>query len=187
MELTGWIADEITDIVQRLDGGVRNHVPPTRRADGAGGTSILWNTFHIARHSALALQVVTGEPLDEPEWLGTLATEIGSRGVGLSETAPDWAASLEIGQVDTYADVVLERVRRFLAAEEVAELDLDAVPDVDARLQEAGLARDDFGWLYGMWGGRPVGWLIRWPLLGHSGSHLGEMLATRTRLGLSPF
>jgi len=38
-----------------------------------------------------------------------------------------------------------------------------------------------------MWQGKPTAWLARWPLLGHIGSHAGEMIATRNRMGLSPF
>jgi hypothetical protein len=38
-----------------------------------------------------------------------------------------------------------------------------------------------------MWTGKPAAWLIRCPLTGHIGNHVGEMLATRNRMGLSPF
>jgi hypothetical protein len=36
-----------------------------------------------------------------------------------------------------------------------------------------------------MWQGKPTAWLVRWPLLGHIGSHAGEMIATRNRMRLS--
>ena len=56
-----------------------------------------------------------------------------------------------------------------------------------AGLSRAGIGEDDVPWLRRMWTGKPAAWLIRWPLTGHIGNHVGEMLATRNRMGLSPF
>ncbi len=65
--------------------------------------------------------------------------------------------------------------------------DLDAVPDTEAALARAGVGTDAFGWLYRLWSGQPAAFLVRWPLLGHVANHVGEMVATRNRMGLSPF
>jgi hypothetical protein len=184
-DLEQWIEDDFSDLLRRLQGGVRGQVPADRRAEGAGGTSILWNTLHIARHSALALSALTGSPWPTPDWLADAAC--GEAGGGLQESARPWAGTLSTPAVDAYADDVLARVAVELTATRLRTLDLDTVPDTAGALRAAGLGEDEFGWLYGMWVGKPVGWLIRWPLLGHSGSHVGEMLATRGRLGLSPF
>lgn len=186
MDLPHWIADEFTDLSGRLNNGVRANVPVERRGDGAGGTPITWNTLHIARHSALALAVLTGEPLDDPAWMAPITADVGV-GAGLQESPEPWAPTLLTPNVDDYADTSLTRVAAYLTPDNVAALDLDEVHDIEQRLTAVGLDPDAFGWLYAMWTGRPAGWLIRWPLLGHSSSHIGEMLATRTRLGLSPF
>jgi hypothetical protein len=183
-DLAQWIEDDYADLMRRLRGSVRAHVPAERRADGAGGNPILWNTLHIARHSALAFGVLTGSTWATPDWLTEASETVGG---GLQESAQPWARKLSTAEVDGYADVVLAQVTDYLTARRLRALDFDAVPDTAAALRAAGLPEDEFGWLYAMWAGRPAGWLIRWPLLGHSTSHVGEMLATRERLGLSPF
>jgi hypothetical protein len=38
-----------------------------------------------------------------------------------------------------------------------------------------------------MWGGQSLGFLVRWPLIGHITNHVGEMISTRNQQGLSPF
>jgi len=63
-------------------------------------------------------------------------------------------------------------------------------PRAGAALLLSGLAvgtLTPYGMAIVLFGGLLVGWLVRWPLLGHVGSHAGEMIATRNRMGLSPF
>jgi hypothetical protein len=38
-----------------------------------------------------------------------------------------------------------------------------------------------------MWAGQPVSFFVQWEVVGHRLNHLGEMIAVRGRLGLSPF
>ena len=54
-------------------------------------------------------------------------------------------------------------------------------------LVAAGVPEDDFGWLYRLWDGKPAAYFLRWEVVGHVGNHVGEMIATRDRLGLRPF
>jgi hypothetical protein len=116
-------------------------------------------------------------------WLDALAAQDGS-GIGLEEAAPALAGELSPEQVDGYLDDVLTAVRRFLAG---PAIDLDAVPEVRGALIQAGIEPFDFGWLHRMWQDKPAAWLVRWPLTGHLLSPVGEMIATRNRMGLSPF
>ena len=185
MDLSQWLVDEIDDIAARLRTQVLELVPPARRDERPGGGSpILWNTLHAARHASLALAVLSPQSWPERSaWMDALASKAGP-GIGIEEAAPPWADELSPEQVDGYLDDVLAGVRRFLAA---AAVDLDAVPDASGALIRAGIAPGEFGWLHRMWQGRPAAWLVRWPLLGHIGSHVGEMIATRNRMGLSPF
>jgi hypothetical protein len=185
VDLSQWLVDEIDDITARLRTQVLELVPPARRDERPGGGSpILWNTLHAARHASLALAVLSPEWWPERSaWLDAVVSKAGP-GVGVEEAAPPWAGELSPAQVDGYLDDVLAGARRFLAA---GAVDLDAVPDASSALIRAGIAPGEFGWLHRMWQGRPTAWLVRWPLLGHIGSHTGEMIATRNRMGLSPF
>ena len=185
MDLSQWLVDEIDDITARLHTQVLELVPPARRRERPGGGSpILWNTLHAARHASLALAVLSPEWWPERSaWMEALVSKAGP-GAGVEEAAAPWADELSAEQVDGYLDDVLAGARRFLAA---AAVDLDAVPDASAGLIRGGIAPAEFGWLHRMWQGKPAAWLVRWPLLGHIGSHTGEMIATRNRMGLSPF
>jgi hypothetical protein len=35
--------------------------------------------------------------------------------------------------------------------------------------------------------GQPAAFFVRWPVIGHAINHVGEMIATRNRIGLSPY
>jgi hypothetical protein len=164
VDLSQWLAGEIDDITTRLRTQVLELVPPSRRRERPGGGSpILWNTFHAARHASLALAVLSAEPGPErAAWLDALVSKAGP-GIGVEEAAPSWADELSPEQVDRY---------------------LDDVPDTGSALI-SGIAPGEFSWLHRMWQGKPTAWLVRWPLLGHIGSHAGEMIATRNRMRLS--
>jgi hypothetical protein len=75
--------------------------------------------------------------------------------------------------------------RRHLAALDAD--DLEVIPDTAAALAQAGVPVDTFDWLYRLWSDKPASFLVRWPLIGHVTTHVGEMVATRNRMGLSPF
>jgi hypothetical protein len=185
VDLSQWLVDEIDDVTTRVRTQVLDLVPQTRRLERPGGGSpILWNTFHAARHASLALAVLSPESGPERNaWLDALVSKAGP-GVGVEEAAPPWVDELPPEKVDGYLGEVLARARGFLAGPPV---DLDAVPDASGGLTRAGIGPGEFAWLHRMWQDKPAAWLVRWPLLGHVGSHTGEMIATRNRMGLSPF
>jgi hypothetical protein len=188
VDLTQWLVAQHDDTAARLQDQVLDLVPPERRTEQPGGGSpILWNTFHLARHAALALDVLEpgAAPL-APDWLRRLTGSTGGAVpvVGLDEAPALWAGELPAAEVDAYLTQVLASIRRFIGD---PALDFDAEPDVAAGLSRAGIGEDDVPWLRRMWTGKPAAWLIRWPLTGHIGNHVGEMLATRNRMGLSPF
>ena len=185
-ELRSWLLDEVDDTRGRLSTQVLDLVAPERWGDRpGGGSSITWNLLHIARHAGLALSVLTGEltetvaQLDRPPFLATAG------GGGLEEAEQPWCGDLPPLLVETHLNAVLDEVRSYLA--EVPLERLEQYPEVRGSLELAGIAPDRFGWLWQMWEGRPASFLVRWPLIGHVGNHVGEMLATRNRLGLSPF
>jgi hypothetical protein len=185
VDLTQWLVAGHDDTAARLRGQVLGLVPAGRRTEQPGGGSpIIWNTLHIARHAALALDALApGATPPAPGWLSALA-DGAAPAAGLEEAPAPWAAALPAAAVDAYLDLVLEATRGYLASPGIG---FDAVPDVPAALARAGIGDGDVPWLRRMWAGKPAAWLIRWPLTGHVVNHVGEMLATRNQLGLSPF
>jgi hypothetical protein len=187
VDLSQWLVAEHDDTAARLRGQVLDLVPQDRRLERPGGGSpILWNAFHIARHASLALAVLSaGAGSGSPVWLEELVRNEGSVAIaGLEEAPAPWGDSLSAADVDSYLEEVLTRTREFLADPGV---DFDAVPDVSGGLVRAGIGAGEVIWLQKMWTGKPAAWLVRWPLTGHVCNHVGEMLATRNRMGLNPF
>ncbi|MCU1474854.1 DinB family protein [Amnibacterium sp.] len=185
MDLTAWLLAEHDDTQARLRGQVQRIVPAdARTARLPGGNSIRWATYHVARHAALALVVAgAGEP-GEDRRLAAFPPEATAGGAGLQEVEQPWAADLDLAEVDAYAAAVAEDVRAFLGR--LAPADLDRTVDAGTRLRMLGVDPGAFGWLYGMWDAA-LGFLVRWPMLGHWTNHVGEMIATRNQLGYSPF
>jgi hypothetical protein len=179
-DLAQWLVDDLGDSVARLEGQVFGCVSPGRRnehADG-GGNSIDWTAFHVARHAALAL-VVVGASISHHDTDGLGA------GAGLNEEEPDWAHELDGATVEAEVISTFTDVASYLGEVDAAALSL--VPDAGRVLEESHLDREEFGWLYAMWAEKPLAWFVRWPLTGHLTNHVGEMIATRNRMGLSPF
>ena len=141
------------------------------------------NTFHAARHASLALAVLSREP--GPERAACPLDGLVSKPAraSASRRQPRLGQTSWHRSRSTDIDDVLAGTRRPAGP----AIDLDAVPDTGGALIRAGIAPGEFGWLHRMWQGTPAAWLVRWPLLGHVGSHAGEMIATRNRMGLSPF
>ncbi len=186
MDLSQWVLSQFDDTVERLRAQVLDLVPPERRREQpGGGNSILWGCFHLARHADLALAVVAAEEPAPPAGRLALGPVAATGGNGLQEAEPSWAGALPPEGVDTYLGAVVARVRQFLSAAVPSRLEL--VPDVQPRLTGANIDAGDFAWFYKMWQGQPVAFFVRWPLIGHIANHTGEMIATRDRMGLSPF
>jgi hypothetical protein len=174
MNLETWIQQELDDVVARLNTQVLAFVPPDRRIERpGGGNSINWATFHVARHAELALAVLTR----------TGVTRSGS--LGLGELEPQGPQPLDAESVERYAAGVFEATRTFGLNVDTGAL--ETIPDTAATLVAAGVPRDELGWLYKQWVGKPAAFFIRWPLTAHATNHIGEMIATRNRLGLSPY
>jgi hypothetical protein len=82
---------------------------------------------------------------------------------------------------------VREATAAWLAA--LPDAALDTVPDVRARATALPLiapARAQEA-LLTFWGGRPLAFLVGFPLVNHGYLHIGEMLAIRGRLGIRGF
>jgi hypothetical protein len=186
VDAAAWIVDEYADARQRLTNQVLGLVPPERRAETpGGGNSVLWGCFHVARHTDFALSVLTGS---EP--LLRAPSTAGYEGAGLEEAEQPWAVELDPAGVDAGLARVADAAAAYLAALSGGGPDDDTLastPDAASALERAAVPADRFDWLYRMWSGQPAAWFVRWPIVGHLANHTGEMIATRNRMGLSPF
>lgn len=189
MDLTTWMADELTDMRTRLASGVLDLVPIERhkeRVDGGGSTitSLLW---HLARHHDVAINAVVR---GAPQVLEDHRAACGAAGLtaadGLAETeAQEITDRLDPLAVVAYHDAVCAATATWLTS--LRAVDLDAVPDAGAALDAAGVEETAVPWLHRMWEGKPVSFHVRWEAIGHGVSHTGEMVSMRNRMGLSPF
>jgi DinB superfamily len=186
VDLRTWLVDEMVETRNRLTNQVLDLVPAERRRERVGGAnSIGWNLFHVARHAGLSLWILRGgsadtaAALDLAEWPDT------SGGGGLEEAEQPWSDQLNPALVASLLDRVLAEATEYLT--EIPIDRLDASPDVQGLLGRAGIDQERYGWLWKLWQDQPASFFVRWPLLGHVGNHVGEMVGLRNQLGLSPF
>jgi hypothetical protein len=180
LDVRRWVADELGEIRQRLENQVLAIVPAERRFEQpGGGNSIGYGLWHVAVHADFALHgVLQGkEPM--------LAAGGLPPGCGLAEAEDPLVATLDPSVIVCSLGDVLTETARWLVDADLS--DLDRVVDSRAALAGAGVPEDSYGWLYRMWEGKPAAYFVRWELIGHVGNHVGEMIATRNRMGLSPF
>jgi len=190
MDLQAWLVDSHADLRRRLFGAVVQQVPTERwneQADG-GGSSITWLLLHLARHQDLALTtVIRNKPplfLAHAAALG-LADAPTSSGLGEREQVTVSAAVAPDALV-TYVNATFDATERWLRR--LSAMALAIVPDTPRRLTTKALLDPvELDWLFGMWGGHTVDWFVQWPVLGHGQAHVGEAIAVRNRMGLSPF
>jgi hypothetical protein len=174
------VADELCEIRQRLEGQVLAIVPAERRFEQpGGGNSIGYGLWHLAVHADFALHgVLQGK--------GPILAAGGlPPGCGLAEAEDAAVRTLDLELIARSLSDVLTETARWLVDADLS--DLDRVVDSPAVLTGAGVPEDSYGWLYRMWEGKPAAYFVRWELIGHAGNHVGEMIATRNRMGLSPF
>jgi hypothetical protein len=190
MDLHAWLLDAHTDLRRRLTGSVIDQVPTDRwseQADG-GGSSITWLLLHLARHQDLALTtVIRNKPPLYLAHAAALGLGGASPAAGLGEREqPQVSALVAPDALVAYVDATFDGTRRWM--QRLSAMAMAVVPDTSRRLRtKALLDPDELDWLFGMWTGHTVDWFVQWPVLGHGQGHLGEAIAVRNRMGLSPF
>ena len=174
---------KLFDSVVRLVRADRWH----ERADD-GGTTLVGLLLHVARHQDLAVNAVIRNHhpifLEHREALGL---HHAGAGVGLAEQEATEATALVSPEaVLHYATTVFDTTSNWLS--KLGSLVLDIEPNTAYRLTtRGGLDPDEFPWLYSMWAGKQLWWFVQWPVIGHGHAHVGEAIALRNRMGLSPF
>jgi hypothetical protein len=190
VDLREWMVTDHASVWTRIEAAVLPHIPQERWRERAGGSasSIAWLLFHRAYHEDLALRTAVR---NHPPLLTEHRTALGIDGfappVGLGEAeVPALTADLRLDALLDYVHAVHEHTQGWLAR--TGMLALDTIPQTGYRLTtHAGVTPDEVPWLHAMWADKPVSWFVMWECIGHGHAHVGEMLAVRSQLGLSPF
>jgi hypothetical protein len=188
VDLRSWVSADVVSLRQRLKTGFVDIVPPDRwreRVDD-GGIAPVYVTWHVARHHDVAINCVLRRV---PEVLQAWQDRVGIaedtwRGLAEGEDH-DLVDQLSPEGVGQYCMAVLDNTIDWLADAELP--DTASVPDSVGTLRSLGVPEDKFDWLYSMWDGKPAHFFLAWEAVGHGYNHLGELLAIRNRMGLSPF
>ena len=190
MDLHGWMTADLASLRTKLFDGVVALVPQERwheRADG-GGSTIAGLLLHLARHQDLAVNAVVRNhtPLFAAH-RATLGLGDAPLSVGIAEReAQRWTAEIPPEALLAYVTDVFDTTATWL--EPLGSMAMDIQPNVPYRLNHAAeLDADELPWLYSMWQGKALWWLVQWPVLGHGHTHTGEAVSIRNRFGLSPF
>ena len=190
MELREWLAGEHAAVGTRFTEGVASRVPVDRWTEHPddGGSCLAQLLFHVSLHADMALQAVirAKSPLVNGwrDRLG-LTNLLPHKGLPEAEDA-GVVANIQVPHLLEYAGAVHAETAAWIAAADLAQL--DEVPPASERLRRYGLVSvDSVPWLHAMWTDKPVSWFVQWECVGHVLNHLGEMVAVRNRMGLSPF
>ena len=190
VNLHAWMMADLASVRTKLFDTVVRLVPQERwheQADG-GGATIAGLLLHVARHQDLAVNaVIRSNPVLFLAHRDALGLGDCKLSVGLSEAEDREAtARIEPAALLDYLTVVFDHTAEWLA--HLGSLVLDIEPHTDLRLStHARLDRTELPWLYGMWEGKQLWWLVQWPVIGHGHAHAGEAISIRNRMGLSPF
>jgi hypothetical protein len=188
VDLHAWMLNDVADVRRKL-GGILGAVPSTEWTTPApgGGPSLAHLALHLARHQDLA---VTTAIRDRPplylDHRGALGLADAPAWVDLGEDEePEVIGALDLGALTSYVDAVFDATTAWL--DEHGSMVLDTVPDTAWRLHELAEIPDSLDWLVSMWSGRPVWWLLQWPVIGHGHAHVGQAGVVRNVLGFNPF
>ncbi len=190
VDLQAWISADHASIATRFQSAIANHVPVERWKDvpPGGGSCIAGLLMHMTYHEDLALNTAIRNhaPLIDQHRrdLGIVSMP---NAAGLSETEDRvLVEALDINALCEYASAVTAETDNWLA--HLSMMALDSIPAASWQLEHnAGLSPAGLEWLHAMWTGKPVSWFVQWECIGHRHGHVGEMIAVRGRLGLSPF
>jgi hypothetical protein len=187
MDLRSWIDGELALIADRVTTQVLELVPLERRSEPIeGGSSITFLLWHVARHHDLAINAaLLGRPQVLDAHPSVAAGEV-SVSAGLPEAEDqDFTARLDPAAVAAYHAAVNDSTRAWLANADLSLLDQEI--DAPAALTAVGVDEAGFPWLHRMWTGKTGTFFVQWEAVGHQVNHLGEMVAVRNKIGLSPF
>lgn len=190
MDLRQWIVADVAAVRAKLFDAVVGMVPAERwlePADG-GGSTVTHLLLHIARHQDLAVNAAAvGRPTRFAHHRRALGLADAPAGAGLAEREdPAVSAAVPRDALLEFVTDVFDTTEAWLETLDVTSL-TEVPATADGLTEHGGLAEGDLPWLYGMWSGKARWWLVQWPVVGHGNAHVGEGIALRNRMGLSPF
>lgn len=155
----------------------------------AGGNSLAWLLWHMARIEDVALNVVLAgqsQVLDGEDWLPRLNLTRRDVGSGMQDAeVVELSARVDIAALRAYRAAVGQRTRAVVAGMQPHEL-LVPISAADVqRAAAAGAFGAHAGWLIQFWEGKARGWYLSWTGAGHSYLHLGEAMGVRGQAGFS--
>lgn len=196
VDLRAWIRSDLDAIRHRFEHAVAGVVPRDRWTEPVpaatpahqGSSTIAGLLLHVSYHHDLALSTATLDraPLME-EWRDRLGLGGCRPETGLAEREDrDVVERIDLDALVDYFGAVSDLTSEW--THHMGTVALDSIAPNCRRLeQRAGVRASEVPWFHAMWDGKTVGWLVQWEAIGHPYSHLGEMIAIRNQLGLSPF
>jgi hypothetical protein len=156
------------------------------RARPRGLNSVGWILWHMTRFEDVVVNVVLqGVPdlLSREHWYTRLELQDTLVGTGSGDDeVRDFSERVHMNALLDYRSAVGGSTRAWLA--DVPMSELDAIPDLDARLSRYPGAFDErSAWVQALWQGWSGHDLLALPIIGHGHIHLGEARVTRSLLG----
>lgn len=148
--------------------------------------SVAWVSWHMSRNEDVLINSIIGGRLQvlADGWLDRLGVRDATIGTG--HDADDVTAfnrDIDVEALDAYARAVAASTRHWLMT--VGSDELDAVPDVDARLTaDPSMLSPAAAWVPGVWRGRNAAQMFAYFIIGHGYSHFGEIEDIRSLLGM---
>ncbi|MGH9196151.1 MAG: DinB family protein [Acidimicrobiia bacterium] len=181
-----WIQGDHRAIRKAFETSIAGVVPKdqwTRRPEDQGN-SIAWVIWHMARTEDVVIHAICrGQPqvLIRDEWANRIGIDEFRQGTGFSDEEIAGFGSVDIDAVDSYWMAVRAETEAWLEKLTPEELD-ESTP-----MENATAVKDQIpnmpDMLIQFWGGRPVGFLLRFSVIWHHLQHVGELQSIRGRLG----
>lgn len=188
MDLMDWIRSDYRGIRRAFDNSVGGLVPKERWSErpGGQGNSIAWVIWHMARTEDVTIHAICrGQPqiLLRDNWTERIGIDDLRQGTGFSDDeVAGFTEKVNVDEIDGYWQAVRAETEAWLEKLKAEELDQETLMENAQAVKEK--APDIPDGLIQLWGGRPVGFLLRISVLWHHMQHLGELQSIRGRMGI---
>lgn len=186
MELMEWIQSDYRGIKRAFDTGIAGVVPRERWTERPGdqGNSIAWVIWHMARTEDVTIHAISrGQPqiLVRDNWPDRIGMNELRQGTGFTDEEVAGFSAVNVDEVEAYWQAVRAETEAWLEKLKPEDLEEETSKENAKAVKEK--APDIPDGLIQFWGGRPVGFLLRFGVLWHHMQHIGEMQSIRGRMG----
>ena len=187
MGLVDYMQDEYEALCFQYEYRVVSVPAPDRpKQPRASANSIAWVCWHLARNEDVLINSIiqSSQQVFVDGWALRLGWDDVTIGTGCSDDdVAGFGQNIDVEALDAYSRAVAASTRAWLS--DVKASDLDAIPDVDARLRaDPGCLSEASSWVPGVWRGRTAAQIFAYYILGHGYTHFGEIENIRSALGL---